>query len=75
MATETRTPIPERLARRICSRAIADGRCSELLEALVAGGDATIDTRDGTLLIADPAGALGQETGHYPASTPPPGHG
>lgn len=45
--------IPEDLAKGILTRAIAEGRAGELLDALMDGGMATVDALDGRLLIID----------------------
>jgi hypothetical protein len=51
--------VPEDLARRLFTQAIAEDRCSELLEALFNGASATIDVSTGRLVIAS-ADALAQ---------------
>jgi hypothetical protein len=51
--------VPEDRARRIFTQAIAESRCSELLEALFNGGSVTVDANTGLLVIAS-ADALAQ---------------
>jgi hypothetical protein len=39
------------MAEAICTRALVEGRCAELLEVIFAGGSATVDAATGNLVL------------------------